>query len=113
MSSDETRTRNQNLHRYLRCNQELCRSSVHGSTSTVLLLPACCTSKHLRTKTARRISGKAAIAVHRSWTLGVRLEHKESKGGFRMAWGLGLEPRFSDSKSDVLPIRRPPNTEGK
>ena len=26
-----------------------------------------------------------------------------------MAWGLGLEPRFSDSKSDVLPIRRPPN----
>jgi hypothetical protein len=24
-----------------------------------------------------------------------------------MAWGLGLEPRFSDSKSDVLPIRRP------
>ena len=28
-----------------------------------------------------------------------------------MAWGLGLEPRFSDSKSDVLPIRRPPNTE--
>jgi hypothetical protein len=27
-----------------------------------------------------------------------------------MAWGLGLEPRFSDSKSDVLPIRRPPNT---
>src|SRR5437867_11125083 len=30
---------------------------------------------------------------------------------FQMAWGLGLEPRFSDSKSDVLPIRRPPNTE--
>src|SRR5215831_15880774 len=30
-----------------------------------------------------------------------------------MAWGLGLEPRFSDSKSDVLPIRRPPNTERK
>lgn len=28
-----------------------------------------------------------------------------------MAWGLGLEPRFSDSKSDVLPIRRPPNGE--
>jgi hypothetical protein len=27
-----------------------------------------------------------------------------------MAWGLGLEPRFSDSKSDVLPIRRPPIT---
>jgi hypothetical protein len=26
-----------------------------------------------------------------------------------MAWGLGLEPRFSDPKSDVLPIRRPPN----
>jgi hypothetical protein len=25
-----------------------------------------------------------------------------------LAWGLGLEPRFSDSKSDVLPIRRPP-----
>src|SRR5215510_6190146 len=30
-----------------------------------------------------------------------------------MAWGLGLEPRFSDSKSDVLPIRQPPNTEWK
>ena len=29
----------------------------------------------------------------------------------QMAWGLGLEPRFSDSKSDVLPIRRPPNTD--
>ena len=29
---------------------------------------------------------------------------------FQMVWGLGLEPRFSDSKSDVLPIRRPPNT---
>ena len=29
----------------------------------------------------------------------------------QMAWGLGLEPRFSDPKSDVLPIRRPPNTE--
>jgi hypothetical protein len=28
-----------------------------------------------------------------------------------VAWGLGLEPRFSDSKSDVLPIRRPPNRE--
>jgi hypothetical protein len=27
---------------------------------------------------------------------------------FQLAWGLGLEPRFSDSKSDVLPIRRPP-----
>src|SRR5215470_5410096 len=32
---------------------------------------------------------------------------------FQLAWGLGLEPRFSDSKSDVLPIRRPPNTERK
>ena len=32
---------------------------------------------------------------------------------FQMAWGLGLEPRFSDSKSDVLPIRRPPNKERK
>jgi hypothetical protein len=30
-----------------------------------------------------------------------------------MAWGLGLEPRFSDSKSDVLPIRRPPNDRSK
>ena len=25
----------------------------------------------------------------------------------RMASGLGIEPRFSDSKSDVLPVRRP------
>jgi hypothetical protein len=31
--------------------------------------------------------------------------------GFQMAWGLGLELRFSDSKSDVLPVRRPPNTQ--
>lgn len=27
-----------------------------------------------------------------------------------MAWGRGLEPRFSDPKSDGLPISRPPNS---
>lgn len=26
-----------------------------------------------------------------------------------MAWGPGIEPGFSEPKSDVLPIRRPPN----
>ena len=26
-----------------------------------------------------------------------------------MAWGPGIEPGFSDSESDVLPVRRSPN----
>ena len=30
-----------------------------------------------------------------------------------MAWGLGLEPRFPDPKSGVLPVRRPPKQGGK
>jgi hypothetical protein len=37
----------------------------------------------------------------------MKLNRKDGRS-VEMAWGLGLEPRFSDSKSDVLPIRRPP-----
>src|SRR5262245_15125292 len=69
MSTDQTRACNQNPHPYLGETRNYAASNVYGATSTVLLLPACLTRQHERTKTARRISATESIAIRGSWSL--------------------------------------------
>src|SRR5215475_7131808 len=69
MSTDQTRACNQNPHPSPSVKSgTMRRPNVHGATSTVLLLPACCTRQHECTKTARRISRTESIgsARHRA-----------------------------------------------